>query len=316
MIRLLALLSVLFLSHLQTAYAFDVTFKKMVEVDDALVKLGDVATIDTVSEFGKALLTIPVANAPEPGETTYFRTANIKKYLSTSQSLPDNIDWAGAPSIKVTRKGTFIDSTRMLDIIAEYLRSQKDNLPLAIIHFVPTALPLPFTLPTGDLNYQVIPSNPGILNSSRFSIIFNVDDRVVKNMSVRGRVEAQANIITAATPVKKGTILEAHHLQEAVLDISDIKDPGFSPDEFIGKKITRSISASTPITMSMVESLPVVHRGEKVKIVIQSGVMMLTATGLAHSDGKIDELIKVQNINSNKVIFGRVTAPGIVEVML
>lgn len=316
MIRFLAILSVLILGHLQTAQAFDVTFKKMAEVDDALVKLGDVATIDTVSEMARALLTIPVANAPEPGEKVYLRTVNIKKYLSSSQSLPGDIEWNGSPSVEVKRKGIFIDSTKLLDIIAEYIRSQKDNLPLAIIHFVPSSLPLPFTLPTGDLSYEVIPSNPGILSSSRFSIIFRVDDKVVKNMSVRGKVEARANIMTAAIPLRKGMILGAHHLQETVMDISEMKDPGFSPDEFIGKKITRSMRAGAPLSLSMVESLPVVHRGEKVKIVIQSGAMLLTATGLAHSDGKIDELIRVQNINSNKVIFGRVAAPGIVEVIL
>ncbi len=44
--------------------------------------------------------------------------------------------------------------------------------------------------------------------------------------------------------------------------------------------------------------------------------MLLTATGLAHSDGKIDDLIRVQNLNSNKVVFGRVAGPGIVEVIL
>lgn len=129
-------------------------------------------------------------------------------------------------------------------------------------------------------------------------------------------MEARANVIAAAIPLKKGTILRARHLKETVMDISELKDPGFSVDEFLGKKIKRSLRAGSPVKISMVESLPVIHRGEKVKIVIESGSMLLTATGLAHSDGKLNDFIRVQNINSNKVVFGRVTGPGVVEVIL
>jgi len=51
-------------------------------------------------------------------------------------------------------------------------------------------------------------------------------------------------------------------------------------------------------------------------MVIESGTLHLTATGLAHSDGKLDQMIKIQNINSSKTVHGRVTGPGIVEVLL
>ena len=314
MIRLLLTITVLLLTH--PAHAFDITFKKQATVDGAIVKLGDVATIDTISETAKALLTIPVANAPAPGEKVYLRSLNIKKYLSSSQTLPEDIEWMGAAAVELKRNGITINSKRMLDIIADYLRAQKDSLPRAVIRFIPTSHPLPFTLPMGKMSCDVIPSNPGILSSSRFSLIFRIDDRVVKNMSIRGRIEARANIITASIPLKKGTILKPHHLSDTVMDISEVKDPGFSEEEFVGKKLKRSLRAGSPIKISMVESLPVIHRGEKVKIVVQSGSMLLTATGLAHSDGKVDDLIRVQNINSNKVVYARVAGPGIVEVIL
>jgi len=314
MIRLFVIL-IIFATSLPV-HAFDVTFKKNATVNDALVTLGDVASIDESSEIGNSLLTIPVANSPAPGEKAFLRSLNIKKYLSSSQPLPEDIEWKGASSIAVTRSGIAINAQKMLGFIADYLRSQEDSLPLAAIRFIPTSHPLPFTLPNGELSCDVIPSNPGILSSSRFSLIFRVNDRVVKNMSIRGRVEARTNVVITAIPVKKGTILTPYHLKEAVMDISKIKDPGFSIDEFIGKKLKRNLRAGSPVKISMVEILPVIHRGEKVKIVIQSGSMLLTATGLAHNDGKINDLIRVQNLNSNKVVFGIVKGPGIVEITL
>ena len=314
MLRLLITIMVLLLPH--HLYAFEVTFKKNVNVDNAIVTLGDVATIDTVDETGKALLTIAVANSPAPGDKAYLRSVKIQKYLQSSQTLPEDIDWKGSSVVEVKRNGITIDSKRILDLIADYLRSQQNSLPLAVIRFIPTSHPLPFILPMGQLTCDVIPSNPGILSSSRFSLIFKVDERVVKNMSIRGKVEARANIVTTAIPVKKGTVLSVRHLEETVMDIADIQDPGFSVEEFLGKKLKRSLRAGSPVKVSMVEILPVVYRGEKVKLVIQAGPMLLTATGLAHSDGKINDLIRVQNINSSKVVFGRVTGPGTVEVLL
>lgn len=314
MIRLTLIIAILFSS--QPLYAFDITFKKVSTVDGAIVRLGDVAKVDTVDEVGKALLTIPVANSPAPGDKAYLRSINIKKYLHSSQNLPEDINWNGASIVEVSRAGIQIDAKRMLGFIADYLQQQHDSLPDASIRFIPTAHPLPFTLPTGQLSCDVIPSNPGILSSTRFSLIFKVNDRVVKNMSIRGTIEARATVITTAIPVKKGTVLGPKHLRETVLDISELRDPGFSQEEFIGKRLKRTLRAGTPLQISMVESLPVVHRGERVKIVIQSGPMLLTATGLAYSDGKVNDLIRVQNINSSKVVFGRVTGPGTVEVLL
>lgn len=315
MVRLLSSIALILLLA-SRASAIDVTFVKKCEVKGPLVRLGDVAQIDTFTELGKSLASIAVGNSPAPGEKSYFRTKNIKKYLLASQTLPEDIEWKGSPSIAVKRSGLALSSRDILDYISNYIRSQENNLPQAVIRFIPSALPLPFTLPTGNLHCQVIPSNPNILGSNRFSLIFTVDDRVVKNMSVRGKLEARANIITASIGLRRGTILQQHHLKNAVVDISNIKNPGFFPEDFIGKKLKRTLRGGTPIEHSMVEALPVVHRGEKVKIVVQSGPMMLTATGLAHTDGKMNELIRVQNLKSQKIIFARVAAPGIVEVIL
>jgi flagella basal body P-ring formation protein FlgA len=100
------------------------------------------------------------------------------------------------------------------------------------------------------------------------------------------------------------------------MDISDIASPELDPQNLLGMQLTRAIAAGAPITGANVETLPVVRRGQKVKMFIESGTLHLTATGLAHSDGKLDQMIKIQNINSNKTVHGRVTGPGIVEVLL
>ena len=118
------------------------------------------------------------------------------------------------------------------------------------------------------------------------------------------------------TSLRKGLILAPQHLQMVDMDISDIASPEFDTQNLLGMQLTRAIAAGAPITGANVEALPVVRRGQKVKMIIESGTLHVTATGLAHSDGKLDQMIKIQNINSNKTVHGRVTGPGIVEVLL
>lgn len=311
------LLLFLILGLVQTADALEVTFKANCSVDESVIKLGDLVDFNEETELTEALATLTVGQAPSPGEKNTLSSLTIKEYLVSSQSsLPGDIHWVGAPTVTVLRRGITIGPDTIQAIIAKYIKKNSSNLPDAEIRFIPSSLPLPFTLPTGDLTQDVLPSSPGILGSSRFSIIFRIDGKVVKNMSVRGQIEALARIVISAKPLKRGQILLPQDLSTSVMDISTISNPGFEIDSIVGKKLERSLRAGSPVLLSIVEALPIIKRGERVKMVINSGMMHLTATGLARSDGVLDEMIRVQNIRSNKIIHCRVAAPGLVEVML
>lgn len=300
----------------QPCGALEITFKQDSFVDAPVVKLGDIADFDENTEMVRALASKPVGQSPQPGENFSLNSLNIKQYFASSQSLPQDTLWTGSPTVTVHRRGLNIGSDKIQSIISEFLEKNKRILPDAEIKFIPNSLPLPFILPTGELSYEVIPSNPSILQSSRFSIIFRINNKVVKNMSVRGEVEALARVVISATSLKRDQIIEPEMVSLEVMDIAKIADPGLDQEDFIGKKLKRSLRAGSPILSSMVESPPIVRRGERVKIVITLGQMLLTATGLAHSDGKQNQMIRVQNLSSHKTVYCRVTAPGLVEVML
>jgi len=312
-----ALLTILLLlGLLESSPALEITFNQSAQVDDAIIRLGDVAKLDEQSPLAEALATQPVGQAPAPGETFVLRSQNIKQHLLSSRSLAGDILWSGSPTIQISRQGVTINADKIQAIIADYISYNKKNLPKADVRFMPNSLPLPFSVPTGHLTYDVIPSNPGILNSSSFSIIFKVDGKVVKNMSVRGKIEALANIVVAAESLKKNLVLQPQHLNIVAVDINEIANPELDSRDLIGMQLTRALTTGSPVLGSMVEALPVVRRGQKVKIVIETGSLHLTTTGFAHSDGKVDQMIKIQNIDSNKMVHGRVTGPGVVEVIL
>jgi flagella basal body P-ring formation protein FlgA len=84
--------------------------------------------------------------------------------------------------------------------------------------------------------------------------------------------------------------------------------------EVVGKKAAVRLNAGTEITRQMLRSVPVVKKGEVVRIVLESGPMMISTVGLCQEDGGRGDLVRVQNLSSKKIIFARVMAQSLVKV--
>lgn len=305
-----------FFSLAQVAFSAEITLISKAEVSGSVIRLGDIADFNLESSIAEALASVLVGQAPPPGEKLSIRSINIKRNLIKTKKVPLHLNWEGPGTVVVHRTGMKFDAERVQEIINEYLANNSAIFPDAKISFTPQSLPLPFFLPLGKLVYEVVPSHPGIIGSSRFSIIFKVDNSVVKNMSVRGKLEVLGEVVVAAHSLKRGSLLRPRDLTTAIIDLGRSLDIARDPAELVGKKLKKSVQAGSPITQKIVESLPIIYRGQKVKIVLSTGSLFLTATGLAHSDGKLEEMIRVQNLSSNKILYCRVAAPGLVEVML
>ncbi|NWE37611.1 flagellar basal body P-ring formation chaperone FlgA, partial [Pseudomonas gingeri] len=89
-----------------------------------------------------------------------------------------------------------------------------------------------------------------------------------------------------------------------------------SIDQAIGQKLTRPMVADQVITLVHLEQAEVVRKGDQVVISASSGGLNVKMPGEALSNGGMSEQIRVKNLNSNRVIKARVTAPGQVEVAL
>ncbi len=313
--RLFFIILALFSLH-QTAFSADISLLGENEVTESIIRLGDIAAFNLDSKVEKALASVPVSQAPSPGEKLTLKSINIKRNLLKTKKVPQHLTWEGPGTVVVYRKGIEISGGRVQEIINEYLANNSEILPEAKITFTPQSLPLPFVLPLGKLVYEVVPSHPGIVGSSRFSIIFKVDDSVVKNMSVRGKLKILGKVAVATNSLKRGSLIRPQDVTLAVVDLGRSTDVTSNPADIIGKKLKKTVQAGSPISQKIVETLPVIYRGQKVKIVLSTGSLLLTATGLAHSDGRLEEMIRVQNLSSNKILYCRVAAPGLVEVML
>ncbi len=308
--------AVLLIAVVSGAAPLEVTFKQAAQVDGDSVTIGDIAALSDESPLAESLAGQIVDQAPEPGQSVALDTRTIINRLVRRNATLLGVLWQGSATINVSRSFTTIDSQQILAAIDEYLEQSRHRLPQAEIRFIPDSPPLPINVPTGEISWRVIPSSPGIIGSSRFSLIYRVDGRVRKNFSVFGRVEAVAPVVVATKTLKYDDIIGDDAVTVEPRDLGVIDNPTGLAELVVGSVVKRTIPSGAAIDTTAIEQPPVVRKGELVKIFISHKRMVLTATGIAKADGRKDEMIRVQNSSSNKLIYCRVDGPGIVEVAL
>lgn len=299
-----------------TGFALTVTFIEEAEVISANIILDDVATFNEETPLSTALGSKHIAIAIKAGSSTTINNKSVIEKLLKQTPKSSNIKWEGASNTLVTRKGVSIGPQEVESAIADFLMEKRDELPIAEYSFIPRELPLPFMVPVGELKVDVIPADPQVIGSRRMSLVYKVDEKIVKNISVRGKLKAMAPVAILSQNVKRGSILNPDMVQLQIKDIGKLRAPCTDLREVLGKKLTRSLRNGAVLDLSSVDFPPVIQKGQLVKILINQNGMHLSATGISSMNGKQDQIIRVINTGSQKMIFCKVSSPGIVEVQI
>ncbi len=200
--------------------------------------------------------------------------------------------------------------------LESYLDQQRRKMPQTKLRFRHLRLPKAFAVPAGRLTCEITPSDPRVLSSSRFSLIFRVDGKAVKNIAVSATLEALAQVAITTSDLRRGAILSEEHIELAERDLNRLRAPCFNSDELLGKRLKRSLRKGEVFERSAVAFPPMIKRGGIVTITAQKGILTVTAKGLAKQNGHEGDMIRVRNISSQKDLVCKVTGPAAVTVEL
>ena len=156
-------------------------------------------------------------------------------------------------------------------------------------------------------------------NRTAGRLTFKITCSGTESWSVHVPVTVQAfdQVVISDLPIAKGTNLSAADLRLELMDISQLHSGYFQTvQELEGFVSRRPIPAEQVMTPALVDPAKMINRGEKVMIIAEGPGLSIRATGLAMEDGAFGELIRVRNSSTNKVVEGRITAPGLIKVSL
>lgn len=86
------------------------------------------------------------------------------------------------------------------------------------------------------------------------------------------------------------------------------------PLDLIGKQLKRNIPSQKPILFSDVTAPTLIKKNDKVNIQYNKNGISIETIGVALEDAGIGDMLKVKNIDSNKVVVAKAKFAGIVEV--
>lgn len=122
-------------------------------------------------------------------------------------------------------------------------------------------------------------------------------------------------VVVVTTPIARGQTLTAAELGVAEQDVAANSLSYYSdPATVVGFVARRVLSANSPVLASQVEAPLQVKRGDKVILTAMQGSLQVKMDGVAEQDGRYGDRISVRNSRSQRLIEGRVTGPGQVQV--
>ncbi len=231
--------------------------------------------------------------------------------LSVSLLLPD---FAGAVARTGAGSGIIKGATirsAVKDYIEKHMPWDRDSVHVLF----PTGAPdVPYA--GGRVNYEVRSGHSEeYIGDTIFKVLFFQDDSLIREEPVRVRIEVMLDMPVSARAIERDAEIGKGDIKIAGrwftrLPSSSITDPA----EIIGKRAAVGIRPNSEISRGMVRNSVLVKRGKLVRIILENGPMRILSVGLAEEDGGRNDVIRVRNTSSNKMVYARVVEPSVVKV--
>lgn len=134
---------------------------------------------------------------------------------------------------------------------------------------------------------------------------------------VPAKIETAAMVAVLSKSLNRGDVIGGDDVELTLMNTIQAGHGYIGElDRVIGMELKRRLGTGEAIRLSHITTPEIVHKGEKVVLEASiSGVVVVT-NAKALTSGRLGEQIQVENIKSNRVVEGKVVAPGRVRVTL
>jgi flagella basal body P-ring formation protein FlgA len=286
-----------------------------VEIEADQILLGKIARIDgDDARLVRELEAVVIGRSPLPGKSRSLDSATILLRLKQSGIDLARIEMQVPPEIQVSRGAIEVGRERIEQIVKAFIQQQFAGKGQTVqIKEIRGAEPV--WLPKGSLSYQVAAPRNTASGSLPLTVTLKVNDDFEKRVMVTAVVEVLVNAVVTTRSLGRFKPIEESDVEVRPVDVSGLpSDYIAEPEAVLGKRTRRLLDANTVLRPDLVESQPIVKRGDRVRIILESAGMRITAVGEVKQKGCLGERIPVVNLDSNKVIQARVVDTQTVKI--
>ncbi|GAB4263497.1 MAG: hypothetical protein Kow0092_14460 [Deferrisomatales bacterium] len=211
--------------------------------------------------------------------------------------------------VVVRRPGQEVARDRVVEAVEAALRDRVG--PHEQLRVASVGLPGP--VPEGALQLRVrLPEGPIPSPATLWVDVFRGDDPVGRAWA-RVEVFRGRPILTLVRSLRRGDVVTA--LDVEVRAGEAVREALVDPAEAVGKRLVRSLRAGTALTARDLEVVPVIGRGDGVRLVARVGGVVASLPGRALEPAGIGETLRVENLSSGKTVSGVLREGGVVDVI-
>lgn len=284
-----------------------VQLKTKVILDDAVVRLGDL--FEGAGELGDTV----VARAPEPG-----REVQVDARWLSALAQAYGLAWQPGPRFEttvVTRASQVIDSRRIEREMRDALARRDVEGDISLVLDNPA---IRFNLPTNVAPTLAVDGLAYDPDRGRFTayVVAPATGTPLARATVTGRAIRMAEMPVLARRVEPGEVIGRSLIRWVPMREDRIARGAVTDsDRILGKSPRRPLRAGDPILAADLQEPIMVAKNSLVTITLDTERMALTAQGRALDNGARNDVIRVINTKSNKIINAIVAAANHVRVL-
>lgn len=282
------------------------TLKSEISVYANVVTAKDL--FDNAGEFANE----PLFLAPDLGKSGTISAHRVAKEAHDIGLYDISLD--GIDSVQVHRPSQRINRE---DIIAELMENISGLLTNGIdFEINTTAIPSLTHADPRTTKALAIKNLRLIADEKRFEATVSVKmPRGHQNLPVRGTIIEMRSVAALTRDMRRDDVIQTGDVELKRLPRSRVRAGTLSSiDGLVGKAVTRNLSQGSLIREQEVIEPLIVRTNELVFLLYTVPGLILTAQGRALDSGAKGAIISVKNLQSNRVVRGRITDKG--EVMV
>ena len=164
------------------------------------------------------------------------------------------------------------------------------------------------TLPKGPLDWKFnLPGRKKRIGQVSFHLTLKQDGRVLRHIRVQAQVKVTYNLFKTTKQLKRGHVFEINDVESIqVQSLRFLRNKINNWDQLEGHQLTRNVEEGETLAGYMVKKVPMVKRGDRILLIAERGTLKVTAPGVVRENGFKNQMIKVENVQSHKIVYGTV----------
>lgn len=298
------------------AAKLEIFVRDKVMVDGSVIRLGDIADFRPHTDLRVAKLArIRIAPSPPPGRSARLSHELLIYKLASFLANDKDVRVKVPQSLYIRRTASVVSKERLEKIFRNYVK-EHSPWPSSAVKINAFNGPSKVVLPKGKLRWTVRHmGKTHFVGPLSLTVTFWVNDKPVTKVPLSGDLFVKQPFLKLRKKCSRGYVLKASDIV-VVEKLSDSFNDMFlrDPRQAVGKQLVRTVLKGQLLSRAMVREMPLVKKGQQIKILAENEHIKVTTLGRALQDGRAGDQIKVVNINSGKEILATVKGPAMVVV--